>query len=161
MGRCGLCPIVLIANLVLAVMWRDCCATESVVCAYDEFAHSFSSVTSKESYKAEVNGLLAHRRGRFNNFKDYGAQAFTQSIAWTVGKIQFLVLNYPIEQTFPYSKTSELAEACQGVSRLDVLDYQINEFEKRRRVATCGTGPFFISIWMRALDGSWKAFFGD
>ena len=66
-----------------------------------------------------------------------------------------------IEETFPYTHAGSLSDCCWNISLIDLLDFQIREYAENGRVASCGTGPFFIAGWKRSLDGAWKAYYGD
>jgi hypothetical protein len=47
------------------------------------------------------------------------------------------------------------------MSREDLFDYQVQLFKNVGKVASCGTGTFFIALWERSLDGAWKSLYGE
>lgn len=134
---------------------------EAAALGFEDYLDRYCYINMGQSYKASVNTLIGQQKGKFNSFKDYTSAHLTRAIAWTVSKVQHLLSEVPAEQTFRFSGKNDLAKTCRDLSRMDLLDYQLNECFENGRVATCGTGPFFIAIWEKALDGAWKSLFGE
>ena len=134
---------------------------EAAVLPYESFLESFTKLSDISSYKQIVDQTLRNYSGHYGNFETFDAKLLTNAIAHTVGKAQLLLGDLSIDETFPYEHSNNLSDRCRDISLVDLLDYQIHEYVENGRVASCGTGPFFIAVWKRALDGAWKAFYGD
>jgi hypothetical protein len=134
---------------------------ETAALPYDVFLKSYTNREALKTYKQDVNQTVSKYPGHYNDFRDYGAKPLTKAIAYTVGKIQYVLDNRQMEKTFPYMHSESLSDICWSIPLLRLLDYQIEEYKSNGKIAACGTGPFFVAAWKKSLDGAWKAFFGD
>lgn len=134
---------------------------EAAALPYEVYLETFTQMSDIDSYKQIVNQTISGYSGSYGNFATYGAGLFAKAIANTVGKVQHMLDGLGIEETFPFTHAGSLSDCCWNISLTDLLDFQIREYTKNGRVASCGTGPFFIAGWKRSLDGAWKAYYGD
>jgi len=136
---------------------------EAASLSYEQYLDSFIKTSDLRRYKEIVNDAM--RMSKMvspHDFTRYNVTSLLQSIAYVVGKVQYLVDGVPLEKTFPMSSKSyeSLSDLCAAISGIEVFDYEVGKCNSKGLIATCGLGPLFIANWGRALDGAWKKCFG-